>query len=100
MSSIKRLREYKAMKGPAGEANDPRNLKYWSERATENSDSYRHRAKRGEIELPDTSGGPAVTHRGGAASGVGREDAAHRKARRDMNHVGGSFMPRARRTTS
>jgi hypothetical protein len=100
MSRIERLREYRAMKGPAGESSSKENLRYWSERATANSDSYRHRAKSGEISLPDLGGDHATTDRGGAMSGVGRIEAAHREVRRDRNYVGSSYMRGVRRTTS
>ena len=75
------------------------NINRWVGRATANSDTYRRRAKDGEVELPPTGIGPAVTHKAGAASGVGREDAAHRQARKDSNHAGSSsHMKGVRRT--
>jgi hypothetical protein len=75
------------------------NIARWVGRAEQNSDSYRHRAKSGPIELPGDVAGPMVTHTAGAGSGVGREDAAHRQAKRDSNHRGGSHMKGVRRTT-
>jgi hypothetical protein len=43
MSSIERLKEYKAQAGPHGESTKA-NIKYWQERASANSDAYKHRA--------------------------------------------------------
>ena len=100
MSSIERLKRYQNPTSRShwhGQGRDKENLRRWAEHATENSDGHKHRAKSGPIELPPTGIGPAVTHKAGAGSGVGREDAFHRQAKRDSNHVGGSHLPRVRR---
>ena len=47
------------------------NLRYWQERASENSDTHLHRAKSGPIELPVVGIGPAVTKEAGGTSGQG-----------------------------
>jgi hypothetical protein len=98
----KRLKEYANPSSRShwhGQGRDKENLRRWAERASENSDGHLHRARDGEIELPPTGIGPPVTDRAGAGSGVGRVDAAHREARRDLNHRGGTHMKGVRRTT-
>lgn len=100
MSSIDRLKEYAAMKGPAGEAVSKANLRYWAERATENSDSHKHRAKGGEIKLPD-AGGKLAVHDSDAPPRRNAKADARMVAKDDLNVVGAkNFMPRVRRTTT
>jgi hypothetical protein len=91
MSSIERLREYKAQKGPHGESTKA-NIKYWQERASENSDSHSHWAAgktstngkpTKDLDLPKLPSTDART-----------------VAKENLNHSGdSSFMPGVRRTT-
>jgi hypothetical protein len=74
------------------------NIARWVARASDESDTWRHRAKDGEIELPPGGLGPAVTREAGGTGGVGRLDHAHEMARKDKNHVGGTHMRHVRRT--
>jgi hypothetical protein len=53
---LQRLRDYKDQKGPRGESHDLRNLSYWENRASQNSDGYKHRALDGPVQLHSTGG--------------------------------------------
>ena len=94
MSRIDRLKEYaNPMHGPHGAGSDKGNLDYWSERASANS-KIAPRAKGGEMKLPstkvamrDTSMKPKITHK------IDRL----MSGKDDLNHVGGTFMPKVRR---
>lgn len=97
MSRMERLKEYAAMKGPAGEAYSKENLNYWSDRATANS-KCPPRAKGGEMNLPstgksmatrDTSMKPYSSRKSG--------DAVIDQAKADKNSVGSSYMRGIRR---
>jgi hypothetical protein len=87
---IERLREYERQKGPRGESYSKQNLDYWSARASENSDGSKHRALSGKVQLHDTGGPVHLPSTGGgehepgrlagAATGIGREEAAMRAA--------------------
>jgi hypothetical protein len=70
------------------------NIAKYAERASELSDGHRHRAKSGEMELPDTNRGAGILE--GTRSGD-----QHAKALRNLNHSGKDtdYMPRVRRTT-
>jgi hypothetical protein len=93
MSRLSRLKEYaNPMHGPHGSASDKGNIAEWIERATENS-KIAPRAKGGEMKLPstkvamrDTSMKPKIAHK------VDRL-----MVDKDLNHVGGTFMPKVRR---
>lgn len=89
MSRMQRLRDYKTEKGPKGEST-MRNINYWSNRATENS-QLAPRAKK-TMDLPSTgemklsnSAEPYVAD-------------PRREAKADLNFEGSkTFMPRVRR---
>lgn len=85
-----RLQEYKSMKGPDGASRDPANLKYWSDRAEQNS-AVAPRAKGGEMKLPDTDRG------GGVAWKASHEGNMRAAGKRDKNDIGSTFMPNVRR---
>jgi len=56
---LERLKEYanpRSKQNWQGEAYSKANIERWSARASENSDTYRHRAKSGPVELTDTTG--------------------------------------------
>jgi hypothetical protein len=73
------------------------NIARWSERASENSDSFRHRASNGPIELPSTN----VRVRDSAMRPFVKRsaEAAIKAARADLDHVGGTHLPNVRRNT-
>jgi hypothetical protein len=55
MSRLSRLKEYaNPMKGPHGSGRDEKNIAYWSNRASENSDGADHRGYDGPMKLPST----------------------------------------------
>jgi hypothetical protein len=69
----------------------------WSQRASENSDGWKHRAMSGEIELPPT--GRQIETRDTAMAPRVPRNANRAMVNADMNDVGSSFMPGVRRTT-
>ena len=94
MGRMDRLRE---LKNPASRSNwrgagrDQSNIDRWSARATENS-QIAPRATNKAISLPDTNSGDGVKPKT-------RPGNMRQEAKRDLNDVGSSFMPRVRRTT-
>lgn len=75
--------------GPSGSSRD--SLKYWSDRAEENS-KIAPRAKGGEVKLPDGGTGVAWkdSHKGNMRA----------TGKADKNHVGGTHLPNVRRVES
>jgi hypothetical protein len=101
MSSMERLRELqnpRSKKNWNGASRDQANINRWSGRASENSDGRKHRAKSGEIELPNTN---VELHSTAAPPRRDRKVDAHMAGKRDQNFVGSSdYMPGVRRYTS
>jgi hypothetical protein len=93
MSRQSRLREYAK---PTREANwcgesSESSIDRWSQRAHEESDGHRHRAKSGKMELPST--GEMKLHDTAAP----RVADPRKVAKADLNHEGSSYMKSIRR---
>jgi hypothetical protein len=100
MSRVDRIRnEYsKPTRGPSGIASDPKNLRDWSKRASDNSE-LAPRAKGGAIDLPNTGGAPSMRSTASKPKGFGGDPYA--KAKADMNSTGDSpYMKGVRRTVN
>lgn len=96
MSRIKRLKEYAAMKGPAG-ASTQKNIDYWANRASENS-AVAPRAKGGGMKLPSTGGDMKIHDTSAKPS---RKGDPRKAAKQDLNFTGSStYMPNVRRGES
>jgi hypothetical protein len=96
------FRRLKAYSRPASKSwwhgeHTPENIERWQARATENSDSYKHRAKDGPMELPDT--GKKIELRDTSMKPFRKRsvDAILKDAKSDPNHDGSSFMKEVRR---
>ena len=100
MSRLDRLRDYAnpvSRENWRGASRDMANIDRWSERASEESDSYRHRAKGGQVQLPDT-GGKVAVHDSAAPPRHDPDVDARMKAKADSNFVGSSpYMRGVRR---
>ncbi len=97
MSRIERLKDYA---NPVSRANwrgagrDKANIERWQERATENSDGHKHRAKSGAMTLPDTG---EVRLHDTSERHIPADPRA--RAKSDPNFVGSSkYMPGVRRS--
>ena len=81
MSRMKRLSEYADPSHSKWRGQSTaENISRWSERAHQESDGARHRAKGGSTELPTT--GPVKLHETHVRAGVMRDE-----AKADKNHV-------------
>jgi hypothetical protein len=99
MTRISRLKEYAAMKGPAGESNDVADLNYWSRRAEANSDGDKHRASDGPMKLQKTGKRMALRDTASAPKSSRKVDNVVKAAKADVNHVGSLYMRNVRRET-
>jgi hypothetical protein len=109
---LERLQSYKRQEGPRGAGRDMRNLDYWAERATENSDGHKHRALSGKVRLTDTVGRGVPPDAQRVADRFTPNEnrkpyyrnegpKMREKGKRDPNHIDESdYMPGVRRTTS
>ena len=89
-----RLKEYAdPLHGPHGSASWEPNIRYWQDRATENS-KIAPRAKSGEMKLPSTK---VRTRDTSMRPKEQRKVDALLVAKDDHNNVGSSFMPGVRR---
>jgi hypothetical protein len=97
---IQRLREYAdPTRGPHGSSQDEAHIKYWQNRASENSDGADHRGNPGpEISLPNT--GKRQESRP-TEMGPKKPRTVDRNmvdaAKADLNFVGSSYMAGIRR---
>jgi hypothetical protein len=105
MSRIERLKEIQRMSGPAG-ASTEKSISYWSARASENSGAPRAKGKMStngrterDLDLPRVPATGEVKLRDAAAK-PSRKGDPRETAKSDLNHVGGSYMPRVRRGES
>ena len=92
-----RINGYARAKGPGGEASDQKNLDYWADRATKNSE-VAPRASNGAMKLPST--GKRVDVRDTTMSPkASRNVDARMAAKDDLNHEeeGSSYMRGIRR---
>lgn len=95
MSRQDRLKEYATMKGPAGEASSKKNLDYWADCATQNS-QIAPRASDGPMRLPST--GKMNARDTDKVPFRSRSVDARMKATQDMNIAGDtSYLPSIRR---
>lgn len=94
MSRQDRLKDYAAMKGPAGEGRDQKNLDYWADRATANSQCA-SRASRA-MDLPST-GKKMATRDTAMGQFEPRSVNARMAGKADKNHAGSNYMPNVRR---
>jgi hypothetical protein len=107
MNRLERLQSYKRMQGPKGPGRDERNLAYWANRASENSDSHLHRAKGDaatngvptrDLDLPKL---PSTAEHPAKARYWPNEGPKMRKAAKaDRNHVASddNYLPNVRRS--
>jgi hypothetical protein len=96
MTRIDRLKEYAdPTRGPQGAGRDEKNLAYWQDRASENS-QIAPRARKGEMKLADT--GKKVVTRDTAMKPMEQRKIDRRMAGRDdPNNVGSNYLPNVRR---
>ena len=97
MTRISRLKEYAAMKGPAGEASSQTNLDYWAARASRNSDGDQHRASDGPMKLQKTGKRVELRDTASAPKTLRKVDNVMKAAKADPNHVGSLYLRKVRR---
>lgn len=91
-----RIAAIRREEGPKGAGRDEANLKYWSDRATKNSE-IAPRASDGEMVLSDKGSRPVVKGRYYKSEGIEMRS----EAKADKNSAGTSpYMPGVRRTQS
>jgi hypothetical protein len=97
MSRIDRLKEYAKPKGPHSAGRDQKNIDYWADRASENSNQAT-RATDHDIKLPSTTSRQPMR----STKSAPRTDAeidARMRGKDDLNHEGSDYMKSVRRIT-
>ena len=97
MSRIQRLREYAdPTRGPHGSSQDEAHIRYWQNRATENSDGADHRATGTERAEAHSTGKKPVDRPTSMAPKESRK-VNSAMIDEDVNHVGSTYMRDVRR---
>ena len=101
MTRIDRLNEYTTpMKGPQGAGRDQKNIDYWSDRATDNSNLAPRATGIDETLKPHSTGRTMDNRSTSMSPRTSRRVDAAMKGEGDLNQVGSSqYMAGIRRTT-
>jgi hypothetical protein len=110
---LERLKEYanpRSRENWQGAGRDQANINRWVQRAHEHSDSWKHRAKSGKVDLRDLGGGVPdnatpiksreTRNEGGKPYYRNEGPKMREQGKRDPNHIDEQYMPGVRRTTS